>query len=504
MSTWDYSLEPIERQRFIHDWMDEQYADETFIKKMLPGVQLKIHNTKDKPYTDNHDTNRMVFHWKVLYDMISKSGTEYDCIFMVRTDSKFYIKTPIFFKTTKKSTLYVSAIATNGVGDIFFFGYGDTIPEFLKNYPDKINDPHMELQEYLDKNYKYPYVDINNLQSSGVIGAHFELIRSNMVGPFHFYKSEESQKDLTGPNPFLLQTNFNEELRRLAIMYHPGPALWLVIGESCKDEFVYGDIKRLAPESPVPVFQPKKTIQTDGMAGNVVNQLEEFMIIPDKFITNDNLIIKRRFVDESSNYMIMRCDEGDDSVQRYDINNLPDSVFDFIIISDYDKGFLTEKDIEHLVNYYKEKVDSINKSDNLNRDTIIFMDTKKQLGNWARNIDFIKLNYKEYLNNKEFIEKNSWLNEKLIITRGEHGSDYNGENFRTNKVNVKDVSGAGDTFLASLAAKFMHCRDILTSIEYANLVSELVVQKRGVETVKPHEIFEHQNKIKCLKDNHLI
>ena len=283
-------------------------------------------------------------------------------------------------------------------------------------------------------------------------------------------------------------------------MYHPGIALWLVIGESCTDEFVYGDVERLSPEAPAPVFKPKKVTTTDGMAGNVVNQLEQFMISHDEFITNQNKIVKRRFIDETSNYMLMRYDEGDDLVERFDTKKLPDTVFDFIVISDYNKGFFTEEDIENTVNLYKEKVTALNEEEDINREVVVFIDTKKKLGDWVRNIDFIKLNYKEYLNNKEYIEKNDWLKEKLIVTRGEHGSDYNGENFETNKVNVKDVSGAGDTFLASLAARYMHCRNIITSIEYANLVSELVVQKKGVVTISPSEILEHQNKLEKLKN----
>ena len=38
----------------------------------------------------------------------------------------------------------------------------------------------------------------------------------------------------------------------------------LIVGDSCKDVFIYGDITRLSPEAPVPVFNPRRTIENDG------------------------------------------------------------------------------------------------------------------------------------------------------------------------------------------------------------------------------------------------
>ena len=48
----------------------------------------------------------------------------------------------------------------------------------------------------------------------------------------------------------------------------------LIIGDSCTDVFVYGDITRLTPEAPVPVFNPIRTVKNDGMAKNVANNVE--------------------------------------------------------------------------------------------------------------------------------------------------------------------------------------------------------------------------------------
>ena len=48
----------------------------------------------------------------------------------------------------------------------------------------------------------------------------------------------------------------------------------LVIGESCRDVFIYGACDRLAPEAPVPVFNPLRTVENGGMARNVYKNLE--------------------------------------------------------------------------------------------------------------------------------------------------------------------------------------------------------------------------------------
>ena len=48
----------------------------------------------------------------------------------------------------------------------------------------------------------------------------------------------------------------------------------LVIGDSCSDIFIYGNIERICPEAPVPVFNPTHKTKNGGMAKNVVKNLE--------------------------------------------------------------------------------------------------------------------------------------------------------------------------------------------------------------------------------------
>ena len=71
----------------------------------------------------------------------------------------------------------------------------------------------------------------------------------------------------------------------------------LVIGDSCKDIFIYGKVKRLAPEAPVPVFNPIEEKINDGMAKNVSNNIEA-LGVEVLVATNHNTIRKIRYVDD--------------------------------------------------------------------------------------------------------------------------------------------------------------------------------------------------------------
>jgi D-beta-D-heptose 7-phosphate kinase/D-beta-D-heptose 1-phosphate adenosyltransferase len=67
----------------------------------------------------------------------------------------------------------------------------------------------------------------------------------------------------------------------------------LVIGDSCKDVFIYGTANRLCPEAPVPVFIPKRKTETGGMAANVYENIESLNVEVD-LITNSEPITKTR------------------------------------------------------------------------------------------------------------------------------------------------------------------------------------------------------------------
>ena len=250
---------------------------------------------------------------------------------------------------------------------------------------------------------------------------------------------------------------------------------FLVIGEKCLDVFVYGEVKRLSPEAPVPVFNPLHRVKNDGMAKNVYNNL--FSLISQGSdnsellgVFSDEGIIKTRYVDYKSNHSFLRVDEGDTSLpikfSKYNKSMITKA--DCIIISDYNKGFLSEADIKAIVSHKKN-------------DAIVFLDSKKKLSEGtAKFIDFIKFNKPESLLNEYICQH---FPEKVIITKGSEGAYYDSHHFPTEQKLTIDVSGAGDTFLASLAYYYMKEKQILIAISKANKCALKVVSERGVSVV---------------------
>ena len=242
----------------------------------------------------------------------------------------------------------------------------------------------------------------------------------------------------------------------------------LVIGEECMDIFIYGDTPRLSPEGPAPVFIPKREVYNGGMGMNVCRNLQELKINSD-FHHQLNTITKTRYVHESSNTLLLRVDE-EQSVDRFKdevLTGIDYWEYPMVVIADYNKGFLTEEDIAYIGFKHPN----------------VICDTKKKLGEWCKDLRFIKLNRLEYENNKEFVKENDWILEKLIITLDKDGCKYKGELFPTQQVDILDISGAGDTFVAAFVQSFIETSNIKTSLEYANHCSSVVVQKRGVTTI---------------------
>ena len=118
----------------------------------------------------------------------------------------------------------------------------------------------------------------------------------------------------------------------------------LVIGESCIDKFIYGEVNRLSPEAPVPVFTPLETTQNPGMSGNVVANVKalelNYKII---HLTQEESIYKTRYVDAKTNHMFIRVDEGENNLIPFKWTPLMDihlGQADVVIVSDYNKKFL--------------------------------------------------------------------------------------------------------------------------------------------------------------------
>jgi bifunctional ADP-heptose synthase (sugar kinase/adenylyltransferase) len=245
----------------------------------------------------------------------------------------------------------------------------------------------------------------------------------------------------------------------------------LVIGDSCLDIYIYGKCERLCPDAPVPILLPIKEVKGGGMAYNVKSNIESLDIECD-IITNKTNITKTRYVDIKTNQMLVRVDSDISKVDRIqNIKKIPFQNYDAIIISDYCKGFLEEEDIEFIASQHNNT----------------FLDTKKILGEWCNNISFIKINEMEFERTKRFIH-DEILN-KIIITTGSKGCIFKEKIYPVNAVEVKDMTGAGDTFISALSVMYIKTKNIEKSISFANKCATIVVQKRGVNVIDKNEII---------------
>jgi bifunctional ADP-heptose synthase (sugar kinase/adenylyltransferase) len=239
----------------------------------------------------------------------------------------------------------------------------------------------------------------------------------------------------------------------------------LVVGDSCIDIFVYGDCYRLNPEAPTAVLSETYRVENPGMAANVLKNIQVLGLDAD-FLTHTEKITKLRYVDEKSNYILLRID-NENKVKRIENLFIIDfSQYELVVISDYNKGFLLEEDLKYIF-----------KHSNLS-----FVDTKKPINRWMKNATFIKINEIEYNNpDNNFKIMTKDFKEKLIITFGKLGATYNGINFKPiSEIMVRDVTGAGDTFLAALACHYYLNKNIEDAIKFANLCAGQVVSKKGI------------------------
>ena len=95
----------------------------------------------------------------------------------------------------------------------------------------------------------------------------------------------------------------------------------LAIGDSCHDVYHYGVCERLSPEAPIPILKLTKTETKPGMCLNVAKNLEGLGSIVNT-ITQQEKIIKHRFVEEKRFVHLLRVDEEALDVKQIDVENL--------------------------------------------------------------------------------------------------------------------------------------------------------------------------------------
>jgi bifunctional ADP-heptose synthase (sugar kinase/adenylyltransferase) len=174
--------------------------------------------------------------------------------------------------------------------------------------------------------------------------------------------------------------------------------------------------------------------------------------------------VKTRMIDEKSKQHILRIDD-DAKCEPLEFKNINfDTVVDAFIVSDYNKGYVSYELIENLISLGKP----------------VFIDTKKtDLKRFEG--AFVKINSLEFASAKS-------LPSNTIVTMGEHGAMWDQRTYGAPKVEIADVCGAGDTFLASFAYKYLQTSNIDSSIAFAIKAASVTVQHIGVYAPTLEEI----------------
>jgi D-glycero-beta-D-manno-heptose-7-phosphate kinase len=248
---------------------------------------------------------------------------------------------------------------------------------------------------------------------------------------------------------------------------HRIPFKILLLGDSCYDYYHYGEVNRISPEAPIPIFDHQYTRKKLGMMSNVLENFRSLGIEPDyqtRFFENKN-----RYIDIKTKQQLLRVDQkiADNGIECVILQAIKYDEYDAIVISDYNKGFIN---YEHICEIRRRF------------DGPVFIDTKKKdLGKIGDCI--VKINQYEYKNLVSYPNP-----ENLIVTLGSENVTWGNRLYFPPKVEAHDVCGAGDTFLASLVFEFLRKNDMEEAILFAMKAAAITVQKIGVYAPKLEEI----------------
>ena len=306
----------------------------------------------------------------------------------------------------------------------------------------------------------------------------------------------------------------------------------LVIGDLMIDHYLWGKCERISPEAPVQVLNVQKESSVLGGAGNVINNLfalgskvDVISVIGDDLVGNELKFLLEKIDISTSNLIIeknrktskkSRLIASQQQVLRYDnesIENISSKSvntvlkiftrsirnYDCIILSDYGKGVLTNDLTQNIIrianeNKIKVLVDPKGKDYSKYKGAYTLTPNKQEAME-ATNID-IK-------DNISLVKALQNLKEKCnleisLITLGESGIAIYDDNLRVKPTvarEVYDVTGAGDTVIASIAFAIANDLDIDNTINFANLAAGIVVGKLGSATVTLNEIYEYESSL---------
>lgn len=315
----------------------------------------------------------------------------------------------------------------------------------------------------------------------------------------------------------------------------------LVIGDLMIDHYLWGGCERISPEAPVQVVDIARETTVLGGAGNVINNLvtlgskvtvagvigddengEELQAMLQRIgAKSDGLIIqaerktskKSRII--ASNQQILRYDrESKDPISHQSEDSLIAYVrsavgrSDIVIISDYGKGVITEVVAQGVINAAKAAgkkvlVDPKGKDYAKYRGAYLLTPNKKE----ASEATGILIKDGVSLNEALLVLKNTCELECSMITLSEDGiaiHDGKMRRFPTVAKEVYDVTGAGDTVIASLSFALASGYPIDEAAPFANHAAAVVVGKIGSATVTLDEIDTYESSLhQSASDQHI-
>jgi D-beta-D-heptose 7-phosphate kinase/D-beta-D-heptose 1-phosphate adenosyltransferase len=301
-----------------------------------------------------------------------------------------------------------------------------------------------------------------------------------------------------------------------------------VIGDVMLDRYFWGSVSRISPEAPVPVIDVESETFHLGGAANVAKNLRSLGLVPllCGVLGDDNsgtmfmkiaqsagintaglyidaqrpTTVKTRII--GNNQQIARIDrevktelpnQGLELIKNC-LNNQKDLAG--VILEDYNKGTLTSTLIEDIISFCNV------------RDIPVFVDPKSDNFFAYKNVTCFKPNRKEaqqalgyeFDTNDNILKAGSKLLELLdcdsvLITLGSAGmmlfeSDGTISSVPTKARHISDVSGAGDTAIAVIAATYAGGADIKEAATLSNNAAGLVCEKPGIVTISKEELIE--------------
>ncbi len=310
-----------------------------------------------------------------------------------------------------------------------------------------------------------------------------------------------------------------------------------VVGDVMLDAYLRGGVHRVSPEAPVPIVSLEKQEDRLGGAANVALNLVSLgahvvicsvigddrdgdrliSLLHDQGISSDGIVqsnyrqttVKTRVI--GNNQQLLRIDaEQTDNINSEEevsviqkIENLLDQGIDALIFEDYNKGVLTEKVIQTLIESCRKRkiITTVDpKKDNFlaYKGVTLFKPNLKELKE-GLNTQFSILDKPAFENAVSLLEAELG-NEITFITLSEHGvfiKDAEAKHYIPAHIrNIADVSGAGDTVISVATLCLALGLSIHEIAEIANLAGGLVCEASGVVSIEKQQLKAELTKLK--------